>query len=201
MNERLLAASLSANSLNSPGDLKNLGNNGTANPQEQLKQVLETVIKNRRRDYFFLRVIATVTADNKNVMFFNALELNTNATSEAGVAFSTNAPAGYTKLLKALAKESLAVRGLVITVSDEALWSKNWYLTDGDFMNQRQDEFNSALDAAKQQITDDPKTRIVPIDFLLDGYTGIYVEDVDGGTTTQTIKIVANVVGVPTRIR
>lgn len=200
MNERLLAAALGANSLNSPGDLKSLGANG-ANAQEQLKQVLGTVMKNRRKDSFFLRVKATVSADDKNVMFFNALELNTNETSAAGVAFTTNTPAGYADLLVALKKESLAVRGLVITVGDESLWDKNWYLTDGDFMNQRQDEFNSALEAAKQQITDDPKTRIIPIDFLLDGYTGIYVEDIDGAGTAQTIQIVANVVGIPTRIR
>lgn len=193
-NQRLVTAM--SGGLVSPGDLRGLGGTSLG---EQAKQILEAVQQNRRKDGgFYLKVKATVAADDKNVSFFNALELSTSITSAAGVTFSTNCPAGYSKLLQALRKETLFVRGLTITVSDEALWQKNWWLTDGDFIKQTSEEFNSQLEAAKQQITDDPKTRIVPVDFALDGYTGIFIEDLDTGATVQ---ISAYVVAIPTRIR
>lgn len=193
MNLRALAAAAGANSLTSPADMKHLG---ADNAKGQLEQALANIVKNRRKDNFFLKVKATATAADAKAVFFNALGMNSNASSN--VTFTTNAPGGHANVLKALYKEGLVVRGLTITVSDESLWDLDWYVLDGDFRNSTAEEFNSVLDSAKQQITDDPKTRIIPIDLLVDGYFGLMVE---GIADTETIQIIANVVGIPTRIR
>ena len=193
----MAASKIVSSSVSSTSDFKNMVENqpkgGLSVAQQQVKEVLDKIAASRRSDKLNLRIKVTSAANDSKVVIFNPIGLNTTATSASTApVFTTNVPGGYTNLLKLFyGNYFMAVRGLTIAVSDVAIFERNWWILEGDIGIQSSRELNSDLENAKQTITDDPKTRFLPLDFAIDAGFGLYIDDLDNA---EYVNLTFNVV-------